>query len=438
MKNFLFLTIFPAILLVSLRAQGATPPENTPEHESAYAMERYDSLLSQWYQTSQVEAYEKYLHDFIDIEGDGGLVGMQGDQIPDSVYENRLRMIASVIQLPYNDVVRRYIIAYTGRLKGRMQQMLGLAQYYFPIIEEELDRQGLPCELKILPMIESALQPKAVSRAGATGIWQFILPTGKSMGLEINSFVDERMDPEAATRAACRYLKLLYDIYGDWTLAIAAYNCGPGNVNKALKRVPDAQNYWDIYEALPRETRGYIPSFIAATYAYTFHRAHGMEPLLPEHPIHTDTIQVRKMIHLEQVSSTLNVPLETLRQLNPQYKLDIIPALEKPYSLVLPVQSVTEYIAREPEIHAKDTVYLTKYVTPDNFNPNRPPRTLASSASSSSVALSGQTYKIKQGDILGTIASRHGVSLNALMRANNLTESSARRLRIGQVLQIPR
>ena len=389
---------------------------------------RLDSLLSEWYEDNRLEVYEQYRHDFIELDAADSLATLSVEQLPDSVIEGRLRMIASVIPLAYNPIVRRYITAYTGRLKGQVEQMLGLAQYYFPIIEQELDIQGLPHELKVLPMIESALQSTAVSRAGATGLWQFMLVTGKTMGLTVNSFVDERMDPAAATRAACRYLKQLYDIYDDWLLAIAAYNCGPGNVNKALRRAPEGSTtYWDIYDYLPRESRGYIPSFIAATYAYTFHNAHGMVPKPPPQPLSTDTVTVHKMLHFEQISSTLDLPVETLRTLNPQYKLDIVPATDRSYGLVIPMRHVGEYAAREPEIHAKDSVYLNKYINPANFNPNRPPPLLAS----------GTTYKVQSGDNPGTIAQKFGVSLAALMRANGLTEASARRLRVGQVLQIP-
>ncbi|MCD8185227.1 MAG: transglycosylase SLT domain-containing protein [Rikenellaceae bacterium] len=427
--------LFSAGTLFGTTAWSANPPGKVTDRsaETLYNPNQYDSLLTRWYEGSLTEAYQQFLQDFIELEWDEDLWALNVDQVPDSVYEARLRMIASAVQLPYNDIVRKYIIAYTGRLKNHMQQMLGLAQYYFPIIEEELDRQGLPCELKILPMIESALQPQAVSRAGATGIWQFMLRTGKGMGLEINSLVDERLDPVAATLAACEYLKQLHAIYQDWTLALAAYNCGPGNINKAFRRAPEAKSYWDIYEYLPKETREYVPSFIAATYAYTFHKAHGMEPILPEQPMVTDTINIHKMMHFEQVASTLEIPIETLRKLNPQYKLDIIPATEKTYSLVLPVQYITEFVSQEPDIYAKDTVYLTQYINPANFDPNRPPAALAAA----SPGTSGRIYKVKQNDILGSIARRHGVTVAALMRANNLTEASARRLRIGQVLTIP-
>jgi membrane-bound lytic murein transglycosylase D len=404
--------------------QGAMPPH--PETESPYAPEQYDSLFSEWYETTAVEAYDKYLHDFIDIEPDA-FPGAAS--IPDSVYASRLRMIASVIELPYNDVVRRYIEAYTGRLHEKMEQMLGLSQVYFPLIEEELDRQGLPQELKILPMIESALSPKAVSRAGAAGLWQFMLRTGKGMGLEVNSFVDQRLDPVASTRAACRYLKQLYDIYGDWMLVIAAYNCGPGNVNKALRRAQNPLSYWDIYPYLPRETRGYIPSFIAATYAYTFHKAHAMEPSAPPVPLSTDTVMIHKMMHFEQVSSTLGLPVELLRELNPQYKLDIVPATDKPYELVLPFQQLTAFVDRQEAIYASDSLYLKRYLNPANFAGG-------SSASAPTVALSGTTYKVRSGDVPGSIAQRFGVSTRALLDANNIT--NPRGLQIGQVLQIPR
>ena len=425
-RIFLILVLISGMTFLSGFARPTLPPG---EERSVYVSERYDSLLARWYTSNRVDAYEKYLHDFILLDAED-VADLSVDQIPDSVYEARLRMIASVIQLPYNDVVRRYIVAYTGRLKGHMQRMLGLAQYYFPFIEEELDRQGLPAELKILPMVESGLQANAISRMGAAGLWQFMLRTGKGMGLEINSFVDQRMDPLVSTQAACEYLKQLYAIYGDWPLTIAAYNCGPGNVNKALRRVPGAATYWDIYDHLPRETRGYVPSFIAATYAYTFHRAHNMEPIVPNQPMATDTVTVQKMLHFEQISSSMDISLETLRQLNPQYKLDIVPATDKKYTLVLPLQAVTEYVVKEMDIYAKDTIYLTKYVNPDNFDPNKVPRGLASSPS-----LSGRTYKVQQNDVLGSIARRHGVSLRALMQANNITDP--RRLRIGQVLQIP-
>lgn len=428
--NRLIILIASAVLAIGATASAA--PDNNGEIKIMYTPEQYDSLLSKWYENTVVESYDNFLNEFIDLDLDEEIAGMNVGNIPDSVYEARLRMIASVIQLPYNDIVRQYIVAYTGRLKNKMQNILGLAQYYFPYIEEELDRQGLPSELKILPIIESALYPKAISRAGAAGLWQFMLRTGKGLGLEVNSFVDERMDPVASTRAACTFLKQLYAIYGDWTLVIAAYNCGPGNVNKALKRVPNAKTYWDIYYQLPKETRGYIPGFIAATYAYTFHKAHQMEPIVPPHPISTDTVTVNRMMHFDQVATTLDVPIEVLRELNPQFKLDIVPASDRKYTLVLPQHAVTAYIEKESEIYGKDSLYLQKYLNPVHFAN----KTAASSSGASQAVASSTTYKVKKNDVLGSIAKRYGVTTTALMRANNIKNPKA--LRIGQVLRIPR
>ena len=302
-----------------------------------------------------------------------------------------------------------------------------------PIFEEELDRGGLPEELKIMPIIESVLNPTIHSRAGAAGMWQFMLRTGKSYGLESNTFVDERYDPVKSTQAACRLLKDYYRLYGDWTLVIAAYNCGPGNVNKAIKRVPGAKTYWDIYEYLPKETRGYIPSFIGMTYAYTFHKAHGIEPVAPPHPIVTDTLHVGRMLHFEQISSTVDIPIEVIRDLNPQYKMDIIPAKEKTYTLVLPVKDISAFIDKEQEIYAKDTVYLKKYIGTDlsalNIDENN-----AKAPTKGSSAPTGTTYKVRSGDNLGSIAAKYHVTVKQLMQWNGI--SDPRKLRAGQTIKV--
>ena len=414
------LTFFMLLGIVLLASKTFAEETAYGQLNIKYTAEQYDSLFSKYYDDSILSSYDNFLEKFVDIDIDKVV---DSEHIPDSVYQARLKMIASVIPLPYNDVIRKYIIAYTNRLRRSMGSMLGLAQYYFPLFEEELDRQGLPAELKILPIIESALYPKAVSRAGATGLWQFMLTTGRGMGLEINSFVDERMDPIASTQAACRYLSILHSIYDDWTLAIAAYNCGPGNVNKALKRAPNAKTYWDIYNYLPRETRGYIPSFIAATYAYTFYKAHNIEPQLAIRPVVTDTVTIDKMMHLEQVASTIDLPIDVLRELNPQYKRDIIPpGIDKKYALVLPQSHVSVFIENETDIYAKDSIYLAKYMTPSGLAAGK-------------TMLAQQTYKVKKNDVLGSIARKHGVTVSALMRENNL--KNANTLRVGQVLVIP-
>lgn len=334
----------------------------------------------------------------------------------------RNRDLASPIQLPYNSIVRGYINRYTDSRYGTISRILGMSQYYFPLIEDELLKEGLPIELRALPIIESALSVTAVSPMGAVGLWQFMPSTGKSYGLEVNSLVDERRDPVRSTQAACRYLKDLYAIYKDWSLAIAAYNCGPGNVNKALARAGEkSRTFWDIYDYLPRETRGYVPAFIGASYAYAYHRQHGIELTEAPIPLATDTVRIDRIMHLQQIASTIDVPIETLRQLNPQYKLDIIPATTKPYTLVLPQRSLTQYVANEPAILAKDSLYLKEYINPANLDKKRQER-------------SGTVYTVKKGDTLGAIARRYRVTTAQLMRWNNI--KSAHKLRIGQRLRI--
>ncbi|MBR5864404.1 MAG: lytic transglycosylase domain-containing protein, partial [Alistipes sp.] len=243
------------------------------------------------------------------------------DTAMDSLYKARLDQMITPIHLPYNELVRDKIRVYTNPA-GVMSRVLARAKYYFPMIEEELLKAGLPVELRALAIIESALIPTAISRAGAAGLWQFMPTTGKSYGLEINTMIDERMDPVKSTRAACKYMKVLYNMYNDWSLALAAYNCGPGNVNKALARAGGKpESFWDVYWHLPRETRGYVPAFIAATYAYAYHQAHNIEYAEPPLPIAVDTVHIDRLMHLKQITSTIDVDSTTMAMLNPQYKL---------------------------------------------------------------------------------------------------------------------
>lgn len=390
----------------------------------------YDSLLAEYNKRQILDSYESFVNEFINVDLES--IDVSG-MLPDSVYEQRLKMMATEIQLPYNDVVKRYIQLYT-RKGGVMERVLGLAQYYFPIFEDALYQHKLPMELKMLPVIESALIPRAESRASAVGLWQFMLRTGKYYGLEVSSFVDERSDPVKSTEAACKFLKELYRIYDDWTLAIAAYNCGPGNVNKALSRIPEGKprTYWDIYDYLPRETRNYVPSFIAATYAYTYYKAHNLQPTVPWHPMATDTVHVDRMMHLEQVASTLNLPLEVLRGLNPQYIVDVIPAKNQSYVLTLPQEYSSSFVSRVDEIHAKDTLYLAKYLNVSNLSDVK----TASTGTGSSTSGTRVTYKVKSGDVLGKIAGRYNVTVKQLMSWNNIKDAS--KLRVGQTLVIYR
>ena len=231
----------------------------------------------------------------------------------DSVYIDRLSRMPTVMEMPYNEIVRKFIDMYAGRLRNQVSFMLSACNFYMPIFEEALDAYNLPLELKYLPIIESALNPSAVSRAGAGGLWQFMIGTGKMYGLESNSLVDDRRDPIKATWAAARYLKDLYDIYHDWNLVIAAYNCGPGTINKAIRRSGGETDYWSIYNYLPKETRGYVPAFIAANYVMTYYCDHNICPMETNIPESTDTIQVNKNLHFQQIADLCNVPMKSYR-----------------------------------------------------------------------------------------------------------------------------
>ena len=238
---------------------------------------------------------------------------------PDSVYLYRLDSLNSAITLSYNNIVRNFIELYTVKKRQQLATMLGLSEYYFPLFEEVLAANSMPLELKYLPVIESALNPVARSRARACGLWQFMYPTGKMYKLEINSYIDERYDPARATEAAICYLKDLYNIYGDWILVIAAYNCGPGNVNKAIRRSGGKKNYWDIYYHLPRETRGYVPAFIAAMYSFNYYKEHNIYPIESTLPRLCDTVIIEKALHFDQICKNMEVSVEELRDINPQY-----------------------------------------------------------------------------------------------------------------------
>ena len=344
---------------------------------------------------------------------------------PDSVYIVRLNNMPTVMELSFNSVVKRYIEMYASRRREQVSYMLALGDYYFPLFEQALDREGLPLELKYLPVIESALNPVAVSRAGATGLWQFMLRTGKGYGLEVNSLVDERRDPYKSTEAAVRYLKDLYAIYQDWNLVIAAYNCGPGNVNKAIARSGGKRDYWQIYHRLPRETRGYVPAFIAANYIMNHYSDHN---ICPAHPYNTamslDTVQVNERIHLEQVAAVLDIAVGELRRLNPQFRKDVIPGDFKAYSLVLPSEKVYAFIDKAVEINEfKRSEYFTHRSNTDGY--------LSGNESLSSGNGVNVYYRVKKGDNLSTIARKNGISLSQLKSWNGLKSS---RIGIGKQL----
>jgi membrane-bound lytic murein transglycosylase D len=307
--------------------------------------------------------------------------------------------------------------------------MLGLSEYYFPIFEEILDKEGLPQELKYLPIIESALNPRALSRAGASGLWQFMYGTGRMYKLDINSFVDERRDPIEASYAAANFLKDLYKIYGNWQLVIAAYNCGPGNVNKAIRRSGGKRNYWDIYYRLPKETRGYVPAFIAAIYAFNYHKEHGIEVQKSNYPIVSDTIMVEKVLHFDQVSKVLNISKEKLRELNPQYRADIVPAHQRPYSLKLPMEYTSNFIDLQDSIfnYKKEFYFNLKDKV---VNPRERYQKYAHVTPKNRAKI---YYKVKSGDAVGLIASWFHVRTSDLRYWNNIRRNL---IRVGQNLVI--
>ena len=273
-------------------------------------------------------------------------------------YEQRLTKLPTVIELPYNSIVKSYIEMYLTKRRGLVADMLALHNYYGRFFEEELLKENMPIELEYLPVIESAINPNAVSRAGAVGLWQFMPATAKGLGMEINSLVDERRDPRISSRNAAKYLKQLYEIYNDWSLAIAAYNCGPGNVNKALRRAgvesgkesESKKDFWDIYNYLPSETRGYVPAFIAANYVMNYYREHGISPTIVKRHLTTDTVRIDKYVHFNQIAAVLNIPVEEIRMLNPHFLKDVIPGDFRPYNLTLPTQQCLSYIMSEKRI----------------------------------------------------------------------------------------
>ena len=269
-------------------------------------------------------------------------------------YIGRLMRLPNVMEMVYNDVVQKFIDRYSGRLRHSISYMLGASNFYIPIFEEALEAYQLPLELKYLPIIESALNPNAISRAGAGGLWQFMIGTGKQYGLQVNSLVDERRDPVKASYAAARYLSDLYKIFGDWNLVIAAYNCGPENINKAIRRSNGEKDYWQIYPYLPKETRGYVPAFIAANYIMTYYSLHNICPMSTRLPAKTDTVMVNKNVHLQQVAEVVGINIDLLRSLNPMYRRDIIPGATEPYALRLPLTEVGKFI------ELQDTVYNYK------------------------------------------------------------------------------
>ena len=368
-----------------------------------------DSLLTDW-----------KAKNYIDLSKDCSTAEIN-PLFSDSVYIDRLSRMPTVMEMPYNDIVRKFIDMYAGRLRNQVAFMLSASNFYMPIFEEALDAYNIPQELKYLPIIESALNPSAVSRAGASGLWQFMIGTGKMYGLESNSLVDERRDPIKATWAAARYLKDLYNIYHDWNLVIAAYNCGPGTINKAVRRAGDeSSDYWHIYNLLPKETRGYVPAFIAANYVMTYYCDHNICPMETNIPASTDTIQVSKNLHFEQIADLCGVSKSEIKSLNPQYKNEIIPGDSKPYTLRLPTTAISTFIDRQDTIYAHRADELFRNRRTVSVKDTTPTASRRNSSAQSRNTGGATYHKIKSGETLGAIAGKYGVSVKELQRWNGL------------------
>lgn len=378
-----------------------------------------DSLLHLWYvkHSNKTNQYTKNEATYV------------SEKLSDSIYIDRLSQIPSLIDLSYNKIVKNYIELYSKKRRSQVEYMMGMSEYYFPIFEEILDKEGLPQELKYLPIIESALNPKALSRAGASGLWQFMYGTGKMYKLDVNSFVDERRDPVKASYAAVKYLKDMYKVYGNWHLVIAAYNCGPGNVNKAIRRSGGKRNYWDIYYRLPRETRGYVPAFIAAIYTFNFHKEHNLFPKPSSLPVACDTLMIDETLHFDQISKVINIPKEQLRELNPQYRADIIPGGKKAYALKIPMEYTSNFINMQDSIFA----YKKEYYFSQRDKVVNPRDRYQKFAHITPKGKAKVFYKVKPGDAVGLIASWFHVRTSDLRYWNNIRRNL---IKVGQNLVV--
>lgn len=445
MKRFLLSTIVAAALAIPgcAVAKNVLDLKESITDTSIVFPETFEKdtrkLLESWYLKNYTTTDDRYAR--------------QGDvNVSDDELRKRLAALPTVIDMPFNQIVKEYIKRYTSKGRVQVAAILGLNLYYTPIFEQALEKAGLPLELKYLPVIESGLDPNAVSKHGATGLWQLMLGTGKGLGLEVNSLVDERRDPYLSSEKAAGYLKDLYDTYGDWSLAIAAYNCGPGNVNKALRRAggdPKSHDFWSIYNYLSPETRGYVPMFIAANYVMNYHKEHNISPVLATKPLITDTVAIHNRLHFNQVSEVLNIPVDELRILNPQFRADIIPAsAERQYYLILPSQQVHAYIVSEDEILAHDA---EKYARRELAEPGDVPATASEPAQvpadaaeevavaevkradAASGVRTSVTHKVLAGETISSIAGRYGCTAGDIKSWNNLRRNA---VRTGQQLKI--
>lgn len=404
MKKFLIRYISPLFLVLSL-FQGNTPVSAQGDGEAdmlskAY-VDSYDSLISGYYMRKYNHNIRRHARANVDF-----------DNVSDSLLAHRLAALHTVIPMDYNNVVRSYIKMYLNKMSSRLDVMLTLGDFYYPMFEEVLCRYGVPEELKYLTIVESAMNPMATSRAGAAGLWQFMYHTGKNYDMEVNSVVDDRRDPYKSTVAAARYLHDLHSVYNDWTLAIAAYNCGPGNINKAIARSGGLRNYWQIYPYLPRETRGYIPAFIAAIYVMNYYPEHGLRPSKFSLPIHSDTLTMKNEVLFCYVSEFTGVSMEELRVLNPQYRVDYIPS--GGYTLALPTNKLELMIRYEDSIYRRTADSLE--VKPVEVATVQQPASKGSRGGGGG----GGRHTVKKGETLSSIARKYGTTVQALKKKNKI------------------
>ena len=378
---------------------------------------------------------------YLKRDADCNLPNVNKTYEPD-VYKNRLRRLPTIMEMPYNNVVQKFIDRYSNELRNAVGIMLGASNFYMPIFEQALETYNLPLELKYLPVIESGLNPKAVSRVGATGLWQFMLATAKNYGLEINSLLDERCDPIKSSYAAANYLSDLYRIFGDWNLVIAAYNCGPDKLTQAIHRAGGSKDYWKIYPYLPRETRGYVPAFIAANYIMNYYCEHNICPMTTDLPAKTDTVLVNRDVHFKQIAQVLNMDEELVRSLNPQYRKDIVIGYTKPSTLRLPVDKINSFIDQEDSVYAYNAdILLTKRseVEVAQGAPNYSIGRTSTSSSRKSYSRSkskrssrrrrssNKSVTVRGGDTLSEIAARNNTTVKKLKKLNGLKGNNIRK-----------
>lgn len=446
-KIYLFIVTLLVISASSLQAQVVdddteiTVTNDKGENETFDLPEAMTSEIDSLLHLYNTKTYLKR-------DADCNLPNVNKTYEPD-VYKDRLRRLPTIMEMPYNNVVQKFIDRYSNELRNAVGIMLGASNFYMPIFEQALETYNLPLELKYLPVIESGLNPKAVSRVGATGLWQFMLATAKNYGLEINSLLDERCDPIKSSYAAANYLSDLYRIFGDWNLVIAAYNCGPDKLTQAIHRAGGSKDYWKIYPYLPRETRGYVPAFIAANYIMNYYCEHNICPMTTDLPAKTDTILVNRDVHFKQIAQVLNVDEELVRSLNPQYRKDIVIGYTKPSTLRLPVDKINSFIDQEDSVYAYNAdVLLTKRSEVEvaqevpsyssgrtsvsssrkSYSRSKSKRSRhKSSRSSRRRRSSKKSVTVRGGDTLSEIAARNHTTVKKLKRLNGLKGNNIRK-----------